>query len=222
MKFIFNVDSLIVRLDELRPAKIVHGELELDFANDYNLEKNARVYGEVVAVPNKLSQTVFTFEKATSADMKPIKLNQLHLEVQVGDRVYFHYIANHQDNILIEEDTGAFLLKIRYEFLLCRVRDGVIHPLSTHVLVEPETEDWDEITTDAGVITKKTPGRRPRTGRVKYVGRNYKDRNMELEPGMRIIFMKKADRIVEIEGEELYPIKYNYIEAIIPEDFILA
>ena len=217
MKFIFNVDDLIIELEDIREPTLKKGDLELEFVNDYNLEKNARIYGTVMAIPRKLSGVVSTFERKSGNEMAPIHMNQHHMEVIVGDRVYFHYLANHE-KAFVSDGTDRLLLRVRYDMLIARVRGGVIHPLCTNVLVAPEFDDWDDITNKEGIITMSSPGRRNRTGVVKYAGNNYKGREMELEPGHRVLFMKKADRIIEVEDEEVYPIKYNHIHCILPEN----
>lgn len=178
--------------------------------------KNTRIYGEVIAVPTKLSRIPthgadqWGDEYRYISDINPI--------VRPGDRIYYHFNTISEDNRLKEcfEDFTSKIYKVRYEHIFCLVRDGQIVPVGDYVLVE-KTYDTDVQPVDVNgkeVMAKMTGsglvteiGVKPKTevGTVAFIGPPLNgDPDLGLTAGDLVLFIKDSDWVNVIEGKEYY------------------
>jgi co-chaperonin GroES (HSP10) len=127
-------------------------------------------------------------------------------DIQIGDVVYFDEKVTEPENLLGVKD-GKELFKARIDEIFCAVRNNVIIMQGGWVLVEPDMETWDDITTKSGIITKIKPEATPLKGAIRHV--------REPHPFMRkdqnIIYKTDADWTLKVQGKEYYVIQENDI-----------
>ena len=159
----FHSDYCVVRLPELLKEeskfKGTEGKKLLIDAS-YHPEKHVCNNGELLSVPNKLSQKVPFAMNAVGPPIyfqmcpdEVIWLDAVQITLKPGDKVYFHHNiimwAMRGEGMLKEEKkqdgTKEYFLKIRYDLIFCAVRYGKIFPNATWTLVEPDMEDWNDI-----------------------------------------------------------------------------
>lgn len=240
--------------DELR----LNAGLILKIATQAEHGRFNRIYGEVIAVPGKLSHENL-FQKATglpepkanySGEMveelakagyrvtgreyectpyerEYYKLSDIAMEVMPGDKIYFHFNTIDEENKYTLAD-GRKIYKVRYDQIICIVRDGKIIPIGSHVLVSMV---WDEDVVEIDLTNVKIPGHspvssvkgkinkfnivtelhekpKPLEGIVRHIG-NSLDGEVELGivPGDRVIFLPESDWVNVIEGKEYFVMK---------------
>lgn len=147
--------------------------------------KHAPTCGVVLQVPERLR-----FKSLEEAESDHPSLDfDTEMELQVGDTVIFHYLAedNAKRNGLYHED-GLFL---HYDKIFCAIRNGEIIPINGHLIVEPESEmiKSNLVIPDLAIRNSK------QKGTVKYAGKpNKRYRwfpeayDSELKAGDKIIF----------------------------------
>lgn len=217
----------------------------------YNSNEKRINYGTVIAIPDKLNDEVkihqedpgkpeperyighehviqapqfLTYEPGTyvakwrtTADIVP--------EVEVGDKVYFHFNTIAPENSVTLPD-GTVFYKLAYQNVLCVVREGEIIPIGSNVFIEPEYEDGViDLGTDgtkakispSGIITEV--GVRPKAlrGYVRHIGAALRGHVREVNPGDKIVYSKNSDWPVKVEGKTYFCMKQWDIEGIIPE-----
>lgn len=238
-------DFIIFRTDVLFNANVkfrgIGGrELVID-PNKFQPEKNVRIYGEVTGVPLQLSRIPLLqndrgqpayVEYHESLPYSNKYINDIVPEVQVGDRIYFHFNTIKQGNFVDIEGVHpnrTWFIKVRYDAVLCLVREGVITPVGSYVLVDPDMETWEEIQIptyssmkdkegnpilkpkEQWIFTKAAPEARFLQGFVRHVGPPLKGDKRELELGQKIWFRKWADWTNHIEGHDYFAIRQRHI-----------
>lgn len=125
--------------------------------------RHTRMYGEVVSIPKNLSATPMWQEPIgvpPYQDRPPFTwqlLNSIEQEVQVGDRIYYHFNTIPHNPIQFQRTRGniidvegvhpnrTWFIKVKYDMILAVVRAGVIIPIGSYVLCDPLFETWDDI-----------------------------------------------------------------------------
>lgn len=117
-------------------------------------------------------------------------------ELQVGDKVYFHYNSLDEDSLLPSTD-GVF--SILYDMIFCYVRDGKIHPIAGKVLCQPYVDkDIQEVEVGGQMVkVKMTP-----SGIIKQI--SWKD-DLHLEGSLARSFTKAVITHIgtPLKGEQL-------------------
>lgn len=116
--------------------------------------------------------------------------------VKKGDKAYFMPQVTEREN-LQEKDGDREVYKVDVTQIFAVFADQRIYTQGEWVLIKPDTETWDDITTKSGIITKSKPDRKWLTGVVAYSHYEH------LVPGRKIVYLPNADCDVEVEGEKL-------------------
>lgn len=160
----------------------------------------------------------------------------LEMEVEVGDKIYFHHNTITNDNLV--SDMGPKVYKLGYSNAICVVRspeiatdapqafksDPVIYkkcfpsiiPVAGHILVEPL---WEEGVEDLGngqrgkiskfgIVSELHDQPEPLRGRVVATSNPFKGEKRELEVGDNVVYLPHSDYEMEIEGKKYYVMKY--------------
>lgn len=182
-----------------------------------------RHYGTVIGLPISLTEAVkirqvdpgfpapgylsgYKYKWITNADFE--------MEVEMGDKIYFHHNTVHDDNLV--EAVGTNVYRLEYQNAVCSVRNGKIFPVAGNIIVEPV---WEEGVVDlgdgkrgkltkSGLVSELHDKPEPLHGRVVAVCSPMKGELVELEPGDKIVYLPYADYEVEIEGRFYYVMKY--------------
>lgn len=122
-------------------------------------------------------------------------------DIKKGDRIYFDQKVTELENC-IGEYNDEKIFKARIDEIICVVRNGEIITQGGWVLVKPNMESWEEITTKQGLIVKPRPG-------VKYLeGEIFASNFVEdIYAGDEIIYHPDADWPVKVEGVDCYAIQ---------------
>lgn len=147
----------------------------LEFDPSFNPWLHVRRYGEVVEVPERLGtvplpiqipQGTPQYHEYAPAQFK--YLADIEPDVEVGDRIYFHYHTVNMRNLVKEEGewpNRVYYFRVRYDQVICAVREitkldvdeqltetdpektiyKVIIPIGSYTLVQPDWESWDDI-----------------------------------------------------------------------------
>lgn len=135
-----------------------------------------------------------TFERYEVVTMSDISKR---IDVKVGDKVYFIPQATEDENML-EKAKGREVYQICVTDLICVIRDNQIIMQGENVLVKPNMETWEEITTKSGIIMKPNPVSKWLEGIVAH------SRHDHIVIGSKIIYLPNADCSVKIEDEQYY------------------
>lgn len=122
------------------------------------LAKHTRIYGEVVSVPKYLSRIKLHQDpQGLPAYHSPYGYNwrwlsDIAMEVNVNDRVYFHYLAVTEalsnDSFIHVEGNGenrVWYVRVRYDQIFCAVRKEKIIPIQGYAFIRPNLESWEDI-----------------------------------------------------------------------------
>ncbi len=185
----------------------------------YNNLEHKKVCARVVAIPEKLTSDILSFQKYpglpqpnryVSHDM--IQLHGVQLlqydcslwepeyyrycdieqQVQVNDLVYYHFLSIEEENRV--KVAGEKVYKIPYNNILCVVRDGQIIATSGHVLVEAIYPD------NAVDIGNNVKGFISKSGIVTQIGVNY---TMQEGIVKHVCLPFKGDEICFAEGDHI-------------------
>lgn len=206
----------------------------------FDPQRHVRTYGEVVSVPLQLTKKPFMQEHRGSpapADSSPFDYkytSDVAQDVQVGDRIYFHFNTMMMRNLVKEEGVHpnkTWYFKVSYEQIICAVRDGVIIPVGSYVLVDPDFETWDDILLpvmtnlkdadgnlipkpkDQWIQRKVQPEYKFLVGFVRHIGSPLIGDKVEVEVGQKIWYRRNADWINKIEDSEYFAIRQRHIVA---------
>jgi chaperonin GroES len=198
-----------------------------------------RIFGTCVAIPDALSKgDLVKFDSAE--DMKFV--DSIEPEVQVGDRVYFSYIALCKSNLV--EFEGKSYCNINYSSILCVVRKVIltidldtvkedieideIIPIGGNIIceeyfgkdaksIEVDGKTIHAETSASGLITGiiKKPSQKHAV--VKIVGTPLKGDDMPVEPGDIVVFPDRFGFKNDIEGKEYLFLKYWDIISILKD-----
>lgn len=141
------------------------------------------------------------------------------VEVEVGDKSYFHYgsLIN-EENYMYRDTDGRMVYKIHYSQLFCVVREGKIIMLNGNVLVdEYADDDFEDVEVGDHSIRAKVKkglvvqiGEKPKylTGLLRYIGSPIGEETRKTcAPGELIMFRPSSEFKNTIEGHEYYVMK---------------
>lgn len=184
--------------------------LILSKINDYKPEWHAILHGEVAVLAPKISDDF-----------------RIQDEIQLGDRVYFHYLVANPDNIL--EEDGEKFLRVPIYKIFCLVRDGVIIPYGGFVLAKPVYScDISEIDVDgkkivaklsaSGLVTTTEVSYNKNMSIIHHIGKPLRDApDLEVAPGDKVMMHKNSHQEYEIEGEKYHIYEQQDLLCIISE-----
>lgn len=198
-------NHVIVEVEQALDDKYTYKSLTLDIDPEFNPTHHARIYGTVVAVPQG---ECYDEEGA-----------EIEKEVQVGDKVYFHYLVTTDET----RNIASNYYKVPYCWVFCVVRDGNILPVGSWTLCTPlvkeqfNTVEVDGVTVDAtvsrsGLITglDKKPAIDMAT--LSYVGKPLVGESpINANVGDTVILEKNSNFTNRIEGIDYYTVKQKYI-----------
>lgn len=235
-------DFILFKTDTLFNDKVqfkgIDG-MQLSMDPTFEPAMHARIYGEVVSIPLRLSKNIpisqqhrghpgYHEESTFSYQF----ISDIEQEVKVGDRIYYHFNTIKQKNIIKVEGVHpdrVWHLKVRYDQVIVAVRDGQIIPIGSHVLIDPDFESWSDISVptysnimdsrgkptvrpkNQWLVTKSKPGYKYLTGFVRHVGTPLRGMKNEIKEGQKIVYHKNADWKVHIEGRDFFCIKQRHI-----------
>lgn len=170
----------------------------------YKPEENLVLHGTVKYLPSGLN----------------FEFRQMEGKIQVGDKVYFKYLAASEHNMTSE--TGEKLLKVPVDMVFCYVRDGVIHPHAGHAL---SLAVFDEDVINIDVEGKNIKGKVSESGLVTEIGIMHDEKVTKIayidhewvSNGDTVIMDTYCDDVYEVEGKEYFIIHEENILAKVAE-----
>lgn len=140
------------------------------------------------------------FDKITLADIG------MNLDVKKGDRIYFDERATEPERLRNDNYNGMLVYAIRADELICSIRKGFVisggYNIIMHnkwVLIEPETETWEEIKTPSGIFVKPAPDVKYLQGFIRHIGDH-----PEMKHNDHIIYENNADAVMVVEDVDYY------------------
>lgn len=160
-------------------------------------------------------------------------MSDIEPEVEIGDKLYFKWRVYYTKNNFVAQsgDGKMFVYKVPYDHIYCAVRNGVIIPIGSHVLIEPELEKLEDILEPTyfpfndengkpverpkseWIRTKLFPENKDRQGVVAHVGSPMKGEECHLKPGDRIIYKNALKSLITIEGKKYIILRQDRIHA---------
>lgn len=240
---------IIFKTPVLFEDKVKIQNRQLFFDPSFDPHRHVRTYGEVIQLPLKLNKIpIMQIPRGTPPyfDQAPFEykwVSDIKREVKIGDRIYFHFntIMRLGANIvreIMEPGTSKVIewwFKVRYDSVLCAVREGKIIPIGSYVLVEPDMESIEDIlipiavmgadgkplrhpdgspvlqTKDKWLQKKVAPSAKPLRGWVRHIGSPLEGDVCELQVGQMIYYRPNADWQNNIEGTDYYLIRQKHI-----------
>lgn len=194
-------DFVLLKVDQktddrtLSGLYLYNGKLAFNDST-YNPNDRVRIYGEVVGIPSSLSSAAMNFSHNL--------LNECDIEVKVGDKAYFYYIDFNDSNVI--EHEGKTYLQVRYDSIICLVRDGEIKTIAGHVLLTPSKKTEIYLLHSIEKVQN-------RVGIVAYAPTPYRGDDIEIEAGDTVHFYKDSEFENEIEGKKYYAMRQEFIMA---------
>lgn len=246
---------IIFETDKLFNDHVRINGRDIYFDPMFDPAKHVRTYGTVVQIPHRLTSIPIMQEsngvpypiERTPFRYKYIK--DIEMEVEVGDKIYFHFntIIKMRENMIHEfkDKLGTpvrWWFKVRYDQVICAVREGKIIPIGGYTLVEPDMESLDDILIPIAMVgadgkplrdergkailkpmdqwlqTKVQPSAKYMRGWVRHVGTPLKGDICEIEEGQLIYYKPNADWMNVIEGKEFYAIRQKHIVGRVPNN----
>ena len=214
-------DHVLFTTDKQLEDTVTHKSLELFLDSSYDIERNTRTHGTVLALPRGLSDNI-----VITGPLPPYTvMSDIAPEVQLGDKIYFHYnvLAQPEAHIAMTSDNEP-IYPVRYDQIYCAVRQehfrivkdkcGMvtdqetitkINPIGGWTLVRPIEQP--ELILPSGIIARANPEKYfPRIGTVAQVGTPFKGHklNKPIQPGDTVLLRKNADFLINIEGTDYY------------------
>ena len=185
-------DTYLISADETANEKTASG-LYID--PTWDKYKNAVQVGVIESLPLSIS-------KSYNNDV----------EIDIGDKVYFHHFVIQDDNYLMDGDKKLFKLP-RYH-LYCVVKDGKIIVVDDWILVSPILETEEDITKQYGTLklyTKAVPDKKMFMATVEHISTQGVREGFKI--GDTIVYRTDADYEIKIEGKEYYRMKTKNVVA---------
>jgi len=149
-------------------------------------------YGRVVGIPNKINTINRDRER-----------NIFNEKISVGDIVFFHHYAAHEDNLISYNGIDYYFQN--YEDLYAVIRNDKIIPLEDWIFVRPLEETDDDISI-GGLLIKPNKDIHVRNGQIAYIN-DYYSKQINVKEGDNIVFEHNSNYPIEINGEMLYRTK---------------
>jgi co-chaperonin GroES (HSP10) len=240
-------DFVFLEIEKEHEDSISVAGLDLQLDTSFNEAEHRRIYGIVIAVPDKLSSTPimpktmgFPEPRAyvsgetiayhahrglmksslpkyycSTYTVEKIYLNDHVLDVLTGDKVYFNYMALEEEARMGSYFQDRKVYQIRYDNLLCRVRNGQIMPLNGKVFVVPVMQTWEEITSNSGIIMQSDVKPRYLEGIITHIGEPVGGEYIDCKVGDKIFYHPNADWTNKIEGKEYYVIDQSDVLCVV-------
>jgi co-chaperonin GroES (HSP10) len=186
-------DIFLVKLNKLVEDTVTVNGVEMYLDSSYDPMAFARQYGEVLITPEKLSSK--------------------YMDVQVGDRIYFHHFVADQKNKLIEDEDGNFILQVNANQIYCAVRDGEIIMQNFWCFVEKKTEPEENFKTKSGIFLKATVEVEDLRGYLRHGNQEIIDYGAKI--GDEVVFTENSEYSMNVEGKELLRMRNIDILAVI-------
>lgn len=134
----------------------------------------------------------FSAADYSAAGFEPefVTLADYEMLAKKGDKVYVHHDA-------FDKPLAEKIFLIRYDSVICVVRDGLRIMCGDHNLIRPKLIDGMDIYSQAGLLLMLGDNKHPLRGYT--------------ESGQEIAFMPNADWVNRIEGEDFYVVKKDDI-----------
>ena len=132
------------------------------------------------------------------------------VDVKVRDKVYFTPQVTEPGNLLPDKHNGKEVYRINVTEIFAAVRADVkegagglvlcdkIWMQGEWVLVKPNMETWDEITTKMGIIKKPRPESKWLEAIIAHSSHKH------LVPGMKVAYLPNSDWDLTVEGEKYF------------------
>lgn len=155
----------------------------------FSPEENVTNFGTVVGIPEVVDR------KTIGPDFKH--------NVQLGDKLYFHYnTILDSDNLIIHE--GEEYWTVDYWAAIARVRDGVIEPVGSYILIEPQEQ---EVLKSSLIIIPDHVAKKDITR-----GKVFASNDPDIPVGVDVEYQAHAKFWNIIEGKKLYcPLNKNIL-----------
>jgi co-chaperonin GroES (HSP10) len=198
-------NHVVVKVDQSLDDTYTYKTLTVDIDPEFNPTQYARIYGTVVAVP-----------QGSCYDEEQSEIKK---EVEVGDKVYFHYLVTSSDTWNIY---GNYY-KVPYCWIFCSVRDSVIRPIGSWTLCEPIPEqelnqiEVDGIKIDAavsqsGLITSLSKKPSVDYAKLRHIGSPLLNETpLDIPVNSTVILAKNSNFVNRIENVDYYTVKQRYI-----------
>lgn len=135
------------------------------------------------------------------------------VNVRDGDKVYFMETVTEPENALGRTHDGKLIYRLRADSIICSVRPDILNPgknkiimQGTWVLVEPDMETWEEITSKAGVIMKVAPQAKYLRATIRHI-----QPDQQAKPGDLIYYIPDSNWGINVEDVEFFGIREKEI-----------
>lgn len=198
-------NHVIIEVEQAYDDKVKYGNLELNIDHEFNPTNYARIYGKVVAVPQG---------KCVDEEGK-----EIIKEVQVGDKIYFHYLITSDEGFRIY---GNYY-RVPYYWIFASVRDSRIIPIGSWTLCKPTFEQEfekvdvggvkiDAVMSSSGLVTSIAKKPSVRHCSVSYIGEPLvEEGEIGVYSGSKVVLDINSNFVNKIEGEDYYTVKQRYI-----------
>lgn len=197
-------NNVIVEVEEALDSTVEYGSLKLDIDPYYNPTHFARIYGTVVAVPQG---KVYSDEG-----------NEIEPLVQVGDKIYFHYLTTSEEANCI---WGNYY-RVPYFWIFCISRNEEIIPVGGWTLCERIVEeDFTEIEIDGvkmyvveqdGIIKSVNQKPSVKIARLAHIGKPPQgEPSLGVYAGDTVALADNSNFTNKIEGVDYYTVQQKYI-----------
>lgn len=238
---------VIFKTDTIFEDKVKLQNKTFYFDPGFEPTRHTRIYGEVVQIPLRLRRVpIMQMKKGIPEyhDDPPFEYkyaSDIPMDVRVGDRIYFHFnIMMKINQQLVKEEKGengkpVYYVRVRYESILCAIRNGEIIPVGSYTLIEPDMESLEEILIpiaqvgadgkamryadgtpimkpkDQWLQKKVAPSAKPLRGWVRHVGSPLIGDVCEVKVGQLVYFRPNSDWTVPIEGKDYFLIRQRHL-----------
>lgn len=193
-------DFVVVEVKEHFRNHYKYGSLELEVGVDFaefgeDRAEFATTCGTVLEIPDT--------QIATSS---------IYQDVEVGDKVYFHYNAVERGVSELKFDDRK-LHRINFGHIFLAIKpSGEWVMIGSRVLCKPIKEqnqkkvgDLDAVVSDSGIVIERNVKHSAVRAEIAHIGKNYKGRKqLDLKPGDIIYYEVDADFENQIEGETYF------------------
>lgn len=146
-------------------------------------------------------------------EVKTMEEYAKRVNIREFEKIYFMETVTEPENFIGKDLEGRSLYRCRVDQIICAVRDDLLNPgqkkpvmQGNWVLVEPDLETWDDITTESGIVMKSAPEAKPLRATVKHIRPG-----AGAVAGDLIYYLPDSNWGITVEGIEYFGIKENEI-----------